>query len=639
MDLEEVGRKVGGPGQRSLTAPQKVKNPFRALKARSEVMPGERGGRCLNTTLGTLSHSGAGRSRWRPALKSGGPEGLPVSRLTTGRGQSPGVWWQCCGLVEGHGNFSPLKILSLSEWGDRGQGRVWNRGGSRRGTPSNLRGSDVFGFHPPAPPSAYLSCLTRPSVVSQRKQQWGEGASVSFTVPLQTAHTFHRNSKPCALAERLHPPLNEFSCPAPLALRLPCPASRAADPKSAWLSVAQSHQQGARSAGQPQPGARLPAPDAAYLPAWPRRNPGVPRRKAALRGRRGPRSPKELIPVAGGGGAEREGAGGRRKGRRFPLRSRRELVRGRPEKGERRTTPARGCPAREGSRDREAGRGGRGRRQGPRVAAARRGPAPGGQAAGERAQQPAPDCARRALPGGEKSWDELSGAGRARAAGNASGRERRERAWRVGGDGAGAGGRGSPPQARLGGAGGAAGRAPGAGRSGRGGRRRRGGTWEGSPELQAQARVLGDVTALESENAELPELHLQAREKCTLPAVVALGEGFQGGGLSREDEVKLPWSKRRGEWGKTKGPQQPHLAPLPGGAQAGGGSGAGKSHQELRNLQRQGRGGAWPTRPTAPHLVRGTAPSRMSHAVTAQENRPGERRGGFPSRQSFKLSV
>lgn len=208
--------------------------------------------------------------------------------------------------------------------------------------------------------------------------------------------------------------------------------------------------------------------------------------------------------MAGGGGAEGRSRR-RRKGREVSAAiPARELVRGRPEKGGKENPPGAGLSRQRGSRDGEAGRGGRGRAaRGHGVAAARRGPAPGGQAAERaRAQQPAPGLRPSRPPRGEKSWDELSGAGRARAAGNASGRERREEgAWRVGGDGAGAGGRGSPtPGPGSAARGGAAGRAPGAGRNaaGRAGAQG-GGAGRGAPAPEPRARVLGDVTALESE--------------------------------------------------------------------------------------------------------------------------------------------
>lgn len=188
--------------------------------------------------------------------------------------------------------------------------------------------------------------------------------------------------------------------------------------------------------------------------------------------------------MAGGGGAEGRSRR-RRKGREVSAAiPARELARGRPEKGEKENHPGAGLSRQRGGRDGEAGRGGRGRAaRGHGVAAARRGPASGGQAAERgRARQPAPGLRPPRPPRGEKSWDELSGAGRARAAGNASGRERREEgAWRVGGDGAGAGGRGSPT--------------PGPGSAARGER----GARAGGGEECGGARVLGDVTALESE--------------------------------------------------------------------------------------------------------------------------------------------
>ena len=112
---------------------------------------------------------------------------------------------------------------------------------------------------------------------------------------------------------RLPPPLNKSSCPAPRApAALPGVPGRRSQVSVA--SVCPSHRQGARSAqGGPQPGARLPAPDAAYLLTWPRRNPGVPRRKAALRGRRSPKSPQGIDSSGWrrrGGGKEPEEAKG-----------------------------------------------------------------------------------------------------------------------------------------------------------------------------------------------------------------------------------------------------------------------------------------------------------------------------------------
>lgn len=68
--------------------------------------------------------------------------------------------------------------------GGTGGGEVWNRGGSQRGTLSSLRGSDVFGFHPPAP-AVWVSQLPSlgPLWFPKRKRQWGGGGeSVSFTV-------------------------------------------------------------------------------------------------------------------------------------------------------------------------------------------------------------------------------------------------------------------------------------------------------------------------------------------------------------------------------------------------------------------------------------------------------------------------
>lgn len=56
-----------------------------------------------------------------------------------------------------------------------------------------------------------------------------------------------------------------------------------------------------------------------------------------------------------------------------------------------------------------------------------------------------PSACARGARSGRKSWEELLRAGKTRAAGNASSRERREEgAVRVGGDGAGAGGHSSP---------------------------------------------------------------------------------------------------------------------------------------------------------------------------------------------------
>lgn len=236
--------------------------------------------------------------------------------------------------------------------------------------------------------------------------------------------------------------------------------------------------------------------------------------------------------MAGGGGAEGRSRR-RRKGREVSAAiPARELVRGRPEKGGKENHPGAGLSRQRGSRDGEAGRGGRGRAaRGHGVAAARRGPAPGGQAAERaRAQQPAPGLRPSRPPRGEKSWDELSGAGRARAAGNASGRERREEgAWRVGGDGAGAGGRGSPtPGPGSAARGGPRGARRGRGGMRRGGRGRRGAAREGEPRLPSPGRAsLGTSQRWNPRNAGLPELHLQAREKCTFITVVALGEGFQ----------------------------------------------------------------------------------------------------------------
>lgn len=130
---------------------------------------------------------------------------------------------------------------------------------------------------------------------------------------LQTAHTFQRQLQAVRTSGRLPPPLNEFSCPAPRApAALPGVPGRRSQVGVA--SVCPSHRQGARSAqGGPQPGARLPAPDAAYLLTWPRRNPGVPRRKAALRGRRSPKSPQGIDSSGWrrrGGGKEPEEAKG-----------------------------------------------------------------------------------------------------------------------------------------------------------------------------------------------------------------------------------------------------------------------------------------------------------------------------------------
>lgn len=153
------------------------------------------------------------------------------------------------------------------------------------------------------------------------------------------------------------------------------------------------------------------------------------------------------------------------------------------------------------------------------------------------------------------------------------------------------------PRARLGGAGwGGAGRAPGAGRNaaGRAGAQG-GGAGRGAPAPEPRARVLGDVTALES-------------EECRAAGAPSAGPGevahfYKCGGFGRR------FSKVR----KTKGPQQPHLAPLPGGAR-GGGREWGRKNRPKNSATCRGAAaaGTGPPRPGAPHLIRGTPPSRMS---------------------------
>ena len=74
-----------------------------------------------------------------------------------------------------------------------------------------------------------------------------------------------------------------------------------------FASLCPSHPQGARRT-QEVPNLRpdSPAPDGAYLLTWPRWSTGVPRGKAGCLSAAAaePRFPKELIPVAGGGGAK-----------------------------------------------------------------------------------------------------------------------------------------------------------------------------------------------------------------------------------------------------------------------------------------------------------------------------------------------
>lgn len=185
------------------------------------------------------------------------------------------------------------------------------------------------------------------------------------------------------------------------------------------------------------------------------------------------------------------------------------------------------------------GEGGRPASAGPRR------PEPGGPAA-ERggAQQPAPGLRPlRPLAWGRKSWAELSGAARARAAGNASGRERREEGavrWE-GTEQAPAAAAPPPPgqaAARGAGGGGSAGRAAGGGEecsrearaAGRlGGGRGGGASARGSAETWSPSSRAGGAPALGTSqrwnprNAGRQELLVQAREKSRTFGAVALG--------------------------------------------------------------------------------------------------------------------
>lgn len=83
--------------------------------------------------------------------------------------------------------------------------------------------------------------------------------------------------------------------------------------------------------------------------------------------------------------------------------------------------------------------------------------------------------------------------------------------------------------------------------------------------------------------------------------------------------------------GKAKGPQQPHLAPLPGGAKAGDGGGAGKIASRTPQPAEAGprRGLAHPDLERAT-LFGGPLQAGCPHAVTAQGRQTRRKEGGFP---------
>lgn len=446
--------------------------------------------------------------------------------------------------------------------------------------------------------------------------------------------------KLCAAAGGSHRHLKLLR-PGHLAPPLPCQASRAADPKSALPAFAQvigkapeAPKRPPTPGPTPRPRRRLPAYMALSVPRSPARKGCPPRRRQ----RRSPNSPKELIPVPGGGRAE--GRSRRRRKRRevSAANPARELARGRSEKGKRRTTLARVCPARG-----RLGPGGWARWEGKD----RQGPLSGGSSprtsagrAGGGARRSAATCPRTAPAAparGRKSWDELSGAGRARAAGNASGRERREEgAVRVGGDGAGASGRGSPT--------------PGPGSAARGetlgARRGRGGM-----RLGGRARGRGGRRGKGSPSSRAPGARPWGRHSAGIRGMPGCRSSFCRPGGSRALLMWWLWrrfskvraerggrgetlrSKRRGS-GEGKATTATPPSAVPGGGESGEQE---KSHLDLRNLQRRGSGGNLPT-PTrskdSPSYLGEPSKQDVPMRPPHRGNRPGERKVASPNRQS-----
>lgn len=115
-------------------------------------------------------------------------------------------------------------------------------------------------------------------------------------------------------------------------------ASRAADPKLALPAFAQVIRKAPATPRRPQPRARLPRPRRS-LPAYMAPSePWSPARKGCPSAAAEPQFPKELIPVAGGGGAKGKSRR-RRKGREGSAAIRaQESAQGRTEREKRRAT-------------------------------------------------------------------------------------------------------------------------------------------------------------------------------------------------------------------------------------------------------------------------------------------------------------